>query len=224
MKESLKQLIIYQSKSGAIEFRGDFNRGTIWANLSQIADLFQRDKSVISRHIKNIFKSGELMPNSVVAKITTTASDGKTYQVDYYNLDMIISIGYRVDSKRATQFRIWATKVLRQHILEGYTINKKRIGKNYEKFLQAVAEIKALLPTGNKVKTEDVLELIRIFASTWVSLEAYDKDVFPKIESSKKKVYLTAKELNEALSDFRKKLIIENKPQTFLARKGTKMQ
>jgi hypothetical protein len=145
-KEIQKQLVIYQGKSGAIKFRGDFDRETIWASLNQIAELFGRDKSVISRHIQNIFKSGELSKESTVAKIATVQKEGSreiTRNIEYFNLDVIISVGYKVDSKRATQFRIWATKVLKQHLLEGYTINKQRIGQNYEKFMQAVTDVKA---------------------------------------------------------------------------------
>ena len=205
-----KELVIYQAKSGKIEFRGDFKRDTIWGNLNEIAELFSRDKSVISRHINNIFKSGELELNSVVAKIATTAADGKTYQVDYYNLDMILSVGYRVDSKQATQFRKWATGILRQHLVDGYTINRKRIGQNYEKFLQAVADVKALLPAGNQVKTQDVLELINAFASTWFSLDAYDTDTFPKKGMSKKRVVFTANELLDGLAELKKELIVKN--------------
>ena len=179
-KKSQQQLVIYQGKSGAIEFRGDFDKeeNVIWANLNQIAELFGRDKSVISRHLKNIFSSGELKRDMVVAKIATTTKHGaikgktQTKSVDYYNLDVILSVGYRVDSKVATEFRKWATKTLKQHLLEGYTVNKKRIGQNYEKFMQAVADVKALLPSGSKVTTEDVLELINAFAGTWFSLDA----------------------------------------------------
>ena len=97
-----KKIVIYQARSGKIEFRGDFKKDTVWGSLNQIAELFGRDKSVISRHIKNIYKSLELQEKSVVAKIATTASDGKIYQVDYYNLDMILSVGYRVDSTQST--------------------------------------------------------------------------------------------------------------------------
>ena len=207
---ALSDIVIYQTKSGKIEFRGDFKQDTIWGSLNQIAQLFGRDKSVISRHIKNIFKSGELDKKSTVAKIATVQKEGKRQikrEIEYYNLDVIISVGYRVDSKQAIQFRIWATKVLKQHILEGYTINKKRIGQNYEKFMRAVAEVKALLPSGNKVKTEDILELVRAFASTWFSLEAYDKDAFPKKGVNKKKVEMTSEELSAALKEFRKELI-----------------
>ena len=162
MKKNVKEIVIYQAKSGQIEFRGDFDRDTVWGNLNQIAELFGRDKSVVSRHIKNIFQSQELEPGAAVAKIATTASDGKIYQVDHYNLDVILSVGYRVDSKQATQFRIWATRTLRRHLLEGYTINKTRVAENHEKFLQAVSDVKALLPTGNVVpatkSTEDADE------------------------------------------------------------------
>ena len=208
MKKNVKEIVIYQAKNGQIEFRGDFDRDTVWGSLKQISELFGRDKSVVSRHIKNIFKSRELEPDSVVAKIATTASDGKIYQVDYYNLDVILSVGYRVDSKQATQFRIWATKTLKQHLLEGYTINKKRIAENHEKFLQAVSDVKALLPTGNVVHAQDVLELVEAFANTWVSLDAYDTQNFPENGATKKAVTFTADELTQALHEFKQELLM----------------
>ena len=97
-----------------------------------------RDKSVISRHLKNIFKGGELDKNSVVAFFATTATDGKVYQVEYFNLDTIISAGYRVNSKRGTQFRIWATQTLKDHFVKGYTINEKRLKEQQEKFKELI--------------------------------------------------------------------------------------
>jgi hypothetical protein len=145
-----KEIIIYQGNNGEIEFRGDFQKETLWASLQQIADLFGRDKSVISRHIRNIFKEEELNRDSVVAFFATAASDGKTYQVEYFNLDIVLSVGYRVNSKTATKFRQWVTKTLRQHILKSYTLNKKRLRKNYDEFLQAVDAVKKLLPSGRK--------------------------------------------------------------------------
>ncbi len=205
MKEE-KEIIIYQSNTGKIEFRGDIEKDTVWGSLNQIADLFGRDKSVISRHIKNIFNLGELNKNSVVAKIATTANDGKTYQVDYYNLDVILSVGYRVDSKQATMFRIWATKTLKQHLLKGYTINKKQINKNYQSFMEAVSDIKALLPEKQRVGNEEILELVNAFASTWFSLDAYDKEEFPKRTYSKKRVEITAEELSGVLQNFKGEL------------------
>src|SRR5699024_4257881 len=106
-----------------------FEKETVWLSLNQMAELFGRDKSVISRHLKNIFSTDELNRDSVVAKNATTASDGKTYQVKYYNLDAIISVGYRVNSKQGTQFRIWATKRLKEYLIQGYSINGKRLNE-----------------------------------------------------------------------------------------------
>ncbi|MDO4233337.1 MAG: RhuM family protein, partial [Lautropia sp.] len=98
--------------------------------LQQMAEVFGRDKSVISRHLRNIFADGELVRDSVVAKNATTAADGKTYQVEYYNLDAILSVGYRVNSKVGTQFRIWATSRLKEYLLQGYTLDRKRLAQN----------------------------------------------------------------------------------------------
>jgi len=105
------QVEIYQADNGKTEIFVKLENETVWLNLNQMTDLFQRDKSVISRHISNVFKENELEENSVVAKNATTAKDGKTYQVDYYNLDVIISVGSRIKSQRGTQFRIWANRI-----------------------------------------------------------------------------------------------------------------
>jgi prophage maintenance system killer protein len=200
------KVVIYQAKSGAIELRGDFAKETVWATLDQMAGIFGRDKSVISRHLKNIFNEGELTRISVVAKNATTAADGKIYQVEYYNLDVILSVGYRVNSKTATQFRQWATKTLRTHIIDGYTINKSRIVKNYAVFLDAVEKIKLLLPESGTVDAKSALELIKMFADTWVSIDAYDKDAFPTSGASKKQVSITASELASSLLEFKVEL------------------
>jgi len=174
-KKNNNEIVIYQSSKGVIELKGDAKKETIWASLDQIAHVFGRDKSVISRHIKNIFKDKELNRNSVVAFFATTASDGKVYNVEYFNLDMILSVGYRVNSKQATFFRQWATKIIRDHITKGYTINPVRIKKNYAEFLTAVDKVKALLPAHVKPGTESILELIKVFADTWLSLDAFKK-------------------------------------------------
>ena len=121
------EIIIYQSEDGKTKVEVRMEGETVWLTLNQLAELFQRDKSVISRHIKNVFEEGELNPDSVVAKNATTAADGKTYMVDYYNLDMIISVGYRVNSHRGTKFRIWATQRLREYIIKGFTLDDERL-------------------------------------------------------------------------------------------------
>jgi thiamine pyrophosphate-dependent acetolactate synthase large subunit-like protein len=171
--------------------------------------LFGRDKSVISRHIKNIYEIKELKKDPTVAKIATVQMEGnrKTKrEIEYYNLGVILSVGYRVDSKKATQFRVWATKTLKQHLLKGYTINKKQINKNYQSFVEAISNIKAFFPEKQKVGNEDVLELVSVFASTWFSLDAYDKEKFPKKTYPKKRVEINVEELENVLQSFKEEL------------------
>jgi hypothetical protein len=120
-------LILYQTEDGRTRLEVRLQNETVWLSLNQMADLFQRDKSVISRHIKNLFDEGELVRSSVVAEFATTATDGKTYQVEFYNLDVIISVGYRVKSHRGTQFRIWATQRLREYLVKGFTMDDERL-------------------------------------------------------------------------------------------------
>ena len=134
------ELVLYQTKDGRTRVEVRLESETVWLSLNQMADLFQRDKSVISKHIKNVFEAGELKADSVVANFATTAGDGKTYQVDYYNLDVIISVGYRVKSLRGTQFRIWATQRLREYIVKGFTLDDQRLkgaggGRYFEELL-----------------------------------------------------------------------------------------
>ncbi len=144
------EIIIYESGNHTIEVRLDGAQETLWLSLQQMADLFDRDKSVISRHLRNIFRDEELGRDSVVAKNATTAADGKTYQVDYYNLDAIISVGYRVNSKKGTQFRIWATQRLKEYLVQGYTLNQQRFDKN-----AGVATGHCLDPKGSHVSADD---------------------------------------------------------------------
>ncbi len=125
--ENTGDIIIYQTEDGLTKINVNIQGETVWLSLDLMAELFQRDKSTISRHIKNIFNEGELSPKSVVAKFATTAADGKTYQVDYYNLDVIISVGYRVKSVRGTQFRIWATQRLKEYMIKGFTMDDERL-------------------------------------------------------------------------------------------------
>jgi hypothetical protein len=148
---SKNEIILYQSDDlpQHIEVRLDETNETFWLSLNQIADLFERDKSVIFRHLKNIFNDYELDKNSVVAFFATTAADGKTYNVEHFNLDAILSVGYRVNSKRGTQFRVWASKVLKDYLMKGYAINQRidRIENNYENLSKEVKQISLQLKT-----------------------------------------------------------------------------
>jgi hypothetical protein len=145
--ENTSDILIYQSGDGQTKVDVRIDGETVWLSLKQIAELFQRDKSVISKHIKNVFEEGELDENSVVAKNATTAADGKTYQVEYFNLDVIISVGYRVKSQQGTQFRIWATKRLKEYIIKGFTLDDERLKnggqRNYfEELMERIRDIR----------------------------------------------------------------------------------
>ena len=142
--EQQNNIVIYQTENGKTKLDVHLQKQTIWLSLDEISSLFQKNKSTISRHIKNIFLSEELDRESVVANFATTAKDGKIYQVDYYNLDMIISVGYRVNSKIATQFRKWATGILKQYLVDGYAINEKRLQEQKSKISQLQNAIKLL--------------------------------------------------------------------------------
>ncbi len=130
---------IYKSEDGKTQVQVVLENETVWLSLNQITELFQRDKSVISRHLRNVFKEGELTRNSVVANFATTAKDGKSYQVEYFNLDVIISVGYRVNSKRGAQFRVWASKILKDYLIQGYSLNEKKLTSQIEQFLNHAA-------------------------------------------------------------------------------------
>lgn len=137
-------MLIYQSEDGKIKIDVRFENETVWLSLDQMATLFGRDKSTISRHVKNVFEEGELSTPSVVANYATTAADGKTYHVDYYNLDVIISVGYRVKSQQGTQFRIWATQRLKEYIIKGFALNDERFktGSSYNYFKELLDRIR----------------------------------------------------------------------------------
>ena len=212
-----KDIVIYKDTKGNITFQVDPGKETIWATLNQIAEVFGRDKSVISRHIKDILATKELAARSVVAKNATTASDGKTYQVEYFNLDMIISIGYRVNSKQATKFRQWATKTLRSYVIDGYVINPNRVKENYISFLKAVEKVKNILPGGGAVKNQDTLELVKLFASTWFSLGAYDKSEFKTGKLTKRQVSITGTELHTAICELKTKLLSDSEASELFA-------
>src|SRR3989344_1973993 len=194
MKIDHKDIVIFQAKSGAIEFRGDFRAETIWATQAQIEDLFNVDQSVVSRHIKNIFNDHEIDEKGNMQKMHIANSDKP---VKLYSLDVILAIGYRANSKITIDFRRWATKTLRTHIIDGYTINKDRVGQNYESFMEAVQNVRALLPASNIVSSNDILELISVFADTWFSLNAFDRGEFGTGKPTKIKVALTAEKLAE---------------------------
>ena len=158
--EQKSNIIIYTTEDGSTKIEMTFDEDTVWLSIDQMAELFQRDKSMISRHIKNIFSEGEVVRESVVANFATTAADGKTYQVDYYNLDVIISVGYRVKSKRSTQFRIWALNILKEYMRKGFVLDDERLknlggGGYFKELLEQIRDMRA----SEKVFYKQVLEI-----------------------------------------------------------------
>lgn len=140
MEKNNSQIIIYQSEDGITKIDVRLEDETVWLTQSQLCELFQKSKATISEHIKHIFVEGELAENSVVRNFRTTANDGKEYDTNYYNLDVIISVGYRVKSHQGTQFRIWATQRLKEYIVKGFALNDERFktgnSMNYFRELQ----------------------------------------------------------------------------------------
>jgi len=173
------EVVVYEAPDGEVRVDVRLERETVWLSLTQIAELFGRDKSVISRHLRSVFASGELEREAVVAKNATTASDGKTYLVEYFNLDAILSVGYRVNSKRGTQFRIWATRTLREHLLRGYTLHEKRLReRGLGEIEQAVGLLARTLMAHALVTGEGraVLDVVQRYTRAWRLLLEYDEE------------------------------------------------
>ena len=173
------QIEIYKSVDNAIELQVSLDKDTVWLNRQQIAMLFDRDIKTIGKHINNVFFEGELSKKSVVANFATTAIDGKTYQMEHYNLDVIISVGYRVNSKQGTQFRQWATQRLKDYLVQGYAINEKRLQEASDKFQDLKNAVKLAAKAGNaealtSVEAQGILGVIEQYAYALETLDKYD--------------------------------------------------
>ncbi len=182
--DNLGSVVIFRPKGDGPAFEVQLEKESVWLSLNQMAQIFERDKSVISRHLRNVFESNELRKFSVVANFATTAVDGKTYNVEYYNLDAIISVGYRVNSKRGTQFRIWATNVLKQHLVNGYTINQKRLKEHAAslKTLQDAVKMLADLSERKPLTSEEAKGLFQVIRDYSYGLDVLDDYDHGRIE------------------------------------------
>jgi len=187
MQENENPIVIYENADQTVEVRLDTRQDTVWLSLQQLVELFGRDKSVISRHLKNIFTAVELERDSVVAKNATTAADGKTYQVEYFNLDVIIAVGYRVNSDRATRFRQWATRILREHLTQGYTLNRQRFEQNARELEAALALIRkaSSSPALDTDSGRGLVDIVTRYAQTFLLLQRYDEGLLsePKAQA-----------------------------------------
>jgi len=186
MSKPESQVVICKAPGGSVSLKVKLRGETVWLNLNQMAQLFDRDKSVISRHLRNVFKEKELERNSVVAFFATTAADGKTYKVEYFNLDVILSVGYRVNSKRGTQFRIWATSVLRDYLLRGYSVNERRL-KELNQAIRLIADV----AERRTLSGEEATALLRVVADYSFALDlldAYDRQTVSVPKGSRRRV------------------------------------
>ena len=203
-------IIIYQTAKGP-ELEVRLKEETVWLDAHQIAALFDIDRTGIVRHISNVYKTGELDRDLTCAKIAQVAADGKMREMDIYNLDMILSIGYRVNSKKATQFRIWATNTLKDYLLKGYAINEKRLLNAQEKFRELQNAISFLQEKSKyellSGQEREIFDLLANYSKTLTLLEQYDKDNLSVLKKGKGKFVLLYEDARKVISALKKDLI-----------------
>ena len=193
--------VVFVGAGGAIELKKDAKKETVWARQEDIARLFGIDRTVVTKHIKNVLKDSEVTEKSNVQILHIANSDKP---VKFYSLDIILSVGYRTNSRLAIEFRKWATSILKQYITDGFAINKKIIKRNLELFLK---DIKPLLPKEGVLDAGQILEITSIFADTWLSLDKYDKQILTTKKITKKSVQLTATQLAKEIENLKTNLI-----------------
>ncbi len=180
------EIVIFEAPNGDVRLDVRLEADTVWLTQAQMADLFGRERSVITKHLRNVYAEGELAAVGTSAKLAQVRTEGGrtvTREVDHYNLDAILSVGYRVNSKRGTQFRIWATRTLRDHLLQGYTLNERRLReKGLREMEQAVALLASTLDHHALVTDEGraVLDVVQQYARSWRLLLEYDEDRLPE--------------------------------------------
>ena len=191
------EIVLFETEDKEIKLLVPVENETVWLNRSQLADLFERDVKTIGKHINNVLK--EELSDAVAAKFATTASDGKTYQVEHYNLDMIISVGYRVKSRRGVEFRKWANKVLRQYIIQGYAINEKRL-----RVLEKTVDIQTRMLAGAlDINEADVLRAVNEYTEALLLLDQYDHQALNKPDGNKPIYRITYEDCVQMVAEMR---------------------
>ena len=209
----MSKILMYQTKDNRTQIEVQFDKDTVWLNRQQISSLFDRGIKTIGKHIGNVFAEGELDAGSVVAKFATTASDGKVYQVEHYNLDVIISVGYRVKSKQGTSFRQWATQRLKEYLIQGYTINQKRLDE-LQQTLQFIAE--KAKDVENVDEAKGIMDIISQYTQSFVLLNQFDSNsIEPKKLNENITYEINYAEAKIAIAELKKQLI-EKKEATAL--------
>jgi len=205
------EIIIYQTSKKEVDLRVRLEEESVWLTQAQIAELFGTKRPAITKHLNNILKSGELNEKAVCSILEHTASDKKAYKTKFYNLDMVLSVGYRVNSKQATQFRIWATKILKQHVLDGYTINQERLREANKKFVELQETVAFLHEKSRKTQLKgqesEILELLADYSKTLTILERYDKSELKSPKGKKAKFVLNYEQTRRVVGELRKELV-----------------
>jgi len=205
------KIIVYSAQSGAIKVEIKFEKETLWLDTHQIASVFDVDRTVVLKHIQNIYKDKELYEEITSEKITQVAKDGKKRQMNTYSLDMIIAVGYRVNSKIATQFRIWATNTLKEFLLQGYAVNEKRLLEAKEKFKELQNAVAFLQEKSKKEllvgQESEILNLLASYAKTLTILDNYDKGELKEAKGEKGKFILTYEKSLEVIAEIKRELI-----------------
>jgi len=184
MIKSTEDIVLYKNENGNIHIEVNLKEDNIWLSQKQMAELFNKNVKTINEHIRNIFKEGELTEKSVIRKFRITANDGKIYDTLCYNLDLIISVGYRVNSKRGTQFRIWATNILKQHLINGFTIYEKRLKEQTQKMaeLKKTVEILQRTSENQEIQIDEAKGLLKVIADYTFALNLLDDYDHQKVE------------------------------------------
>ncbi|SFW38280.1 Fic/DOC family protein [Pseudomonas sp. NFACC19-2] len=214
----MSEIAIYESDSGRISVT--LERETVWLSLQQMAELFARDKSVISRHLRNVFAEGELERQAVVAKNATTAADGKTYQVEFFNLDAVLSVGYRVNSRQGTRFRQWATQLLKDHLTRGYTLNRERFEANARELEAALELVRktARVPELDIDGGRGLVEIVSRYTQTFLWLQRYDEGLLTEPTGSPGGELPSVKDAQAALASLKTQLMARGEATELFAR------
>jgi prophage maintenance system killer protein len=203
-------IIIYTDKKTGIKLETHLENESVWLTQEQIALIFGTKRPAITKHLNNIFKTKELEENSVSSILEHTAKDSKKYKVKFYNLDAIISVGYRVNSQKATKFRIWATNVLRKHIVEGYTINENRLLEANNKFKELQQAVSFIQETSKKKalngQEAEILDLLSSYSKTLTLLNEYDKSEVKEIKGTKSDFKLNYEDCRKVIANIQKEL------------------
>jgi prophage maintenance system killer protein len=206
---NLGEVVLYETPDGRTALDVRLEGGTVWLSQGQMAELFENTKQNISLHTRNVFREGELDENSVVKESLTTASDGKKYRTKYFNLDVVISVGYRVKSRRGTQFRIWANQILREHLTRGYTLNQQRFEHNARE-LEAALTLVRKAAAGQVLTTDQgrgLVDVITRYTQTFLLLQRYDEGLLTEPKGAAGGVLPSINEARSAIAELKQNLI-----------------